>query len=157
MHNIFFPRLGKRNEFILACGSVPVLPNEYSHSHSRSYFYSNSYAICVCLWVRVCVCVCLCARMGLLCAFVADACNKPKKPTQTLFYAYACVSGVCVCVVRSVRPGGTQNSIFHDSSSFEAFFARFVLATAFSASHPSGRQQQQQRLWQPFCLHLTQV
>lgn len=57
---------------------------------------------------------------------------------------------VCGCAVRSVRPDSAQNSIFHDSNSFEAFFARFVLATAFSS-------QQQQKQWQPFCLHLTQV
>lgn len=64
-------------------------------------------------------------------------------------YACMCVC-LCVCAVRSMRPDIVQNSIFHDSSSFEAFFARFVLATAFSS-------QQQQRQWQPFCLHLTQV
>lgn len=117
-------------------------------------------SVCLCVPAAACMgaCVCLCARMGLLCAFVADACNKPKKkPTQTHRILYACVRlcvclslYVCGCAVRSVRPDSAQNSIFHDSSSFEAFFARFVLATAFSS-------QQQQKQWQPFCLHLTQV
>lgn len=144
------------NSFQPVVVPVRVLLNEYSHSHSRLYFYSNSNAICVCLCVPAAACmgacVCLCARMGLLCAFVADACNKPKKkPTQTHRILYACVPVfvcVCGCAVRSVRPDSAQNSIFHDSSSFEAFFARFVLATAFSS-------QQQQKQWQPFCLHLT--
>lgn len=145
------------NSFQPVVVPVRVLLNEYSHSHSRLYFYSNSNAICVCLCVPAAACmgacVCLCARMGLLCAFVADACNKPKKNQHKPIEFSMRVSlsmYVCGCAVRSVRPDSAQNSIFHDSSSFEAFFARFVLATAFSS-------QQQQKQWQPFCLHLTQV
>lgn len=93
------------NSFQPVVVPVRVVLNEYSHSHSRLYFYSNSNAICVCLCVPAAACmgacVCLCARMGLLCAFVADACNKPKKnqhkPIE--FSMRVCLSlYVCVCV-----------------------------------------------------------